>query len=291
MTRRRVAIIGSGGQLGTDLVACADPGLWAVTPLPHSALDVCDWARVSAVLEDLRPDLVIDLAAFHKVDLCEDQPAPTFAVNTLAAHHLACETARLGAAFAYVSTDYVFAGDQPTPRVETDRGGPQSLYGLSKYAGERLSLGANPRAFVFRVSGLYGLAGASGKGGGNFVETMLRLGRTGAPVRVVDDQILTPTFTADLAPMMWRILEIDRPGIYHCTSTGACSWFDFAAEIFRRAGLSVDLAPQSSAQAGLRAPRPAYSVLDNAALRALGLDDLRPWPEALADYLHRKHGI
>lgn len=290
MAQRRVAIIGVNGQLGHDLLAAVDVAEWAVVPLTRAELDLRDAARVTAVLEDLRPDLVINLAAFHKTDVCEDDPGQTFAVNAVAAHHLAAEAARVGAAIAYVSTDYVFSGLDRSPRVETDLCAPQGIYGLSKYAGERLVRSVNAQSYVFRVSGLYGVAGASGKGG-NFVELMLRLAREGKPLRVVDDQVLTPTYTADLATMMWRLLGTDRPSIYHCTSTGECSWYDFAAEIFRQAGLSVDLSPQTTAQSGARAPRPAYSVLDNKALRDLGFADMRPWQEALADYLRAKHGI
>lgn len=290
MRQRKAVIIGSNGQLGHDLLRAAEGGPWEVIALTRADFDVCDIERASSVLGGLRPDLIIDLAAFHKTDVCEDQPGPTFAVNAVAAHSLATEAARLGAAFVYVSTDYVFAGDEPTPRVETDRCAPQGIYGISKFAGERLVMGSNPNAYVFRVSGLYGVAGASGKGG-NFVETMLRLGREGKPLRVVDDQVLTPTFTVDLADMMWRVLDCGKPGIYHCTSAGECSWHDFAAEIFRQAGLTVELSRQSTAESGARAPRPAYSVLDNKALRGLGLKDMRPWQEALADYLRLKHGI
>jgi len=290
MSKRKVVVIGSNGQLGHDLLAEADPALWDVTALTRADFDVCDSAAASAKLEALRPDLVIDLAAFHKTDLCEDQPGPTFAVNATAAHALAGEAARLGAGFVYVSTDYVFSGLEPTPRVETDLCAPQGIYGLSKFAGERLVAGANSNATIFRVSGLYGVAGASGKGG-NFVETMLRLARDGKPLRVVNDQVLTPTFTVDLAQMIWRVLAVGQPGTYHCTSSGECSWYDFAAEIFRQAGLSVALSPQSTVESGAKAPRPAYSVLDNKALRALGLSDMRPWQSALADYLSRKHGL
>lgn len=287
MAKRRVAVIGANGQLGHDLVRAADGARWEVGTFVRADFDVTDHAAAAAALEAFRPDVVIDLAAFHKMEACEDDPGTTFAVNATAAHHLARLTARLGAAFVFPSSDYVFAGDRPTPRVETDPCAPVSIYGLSKRAGERLALANNPRAYVFRVSGLYGVAGPSGKGT-NFVDLMLRLGREGKPVRVVDDQVLTPTSTAELARRMWQVLEVAAPGVYHCTNTGECSWFDFAAEIFRQAGLSVDLSPQTTAQSGARAPRPAYSVLDNRALRDQGLDDLRPWQEALAEYLRLK---
>lgn len=290
MAKRRVVVIGANGQLGQDLLRTADGGRHEVLPFTRADFDVTDHAAVTAALDASRPDVVVDLAAFHKMEACEADPASTFAVNATAVHHLARETARLGAAFVFLSSDYVFAGDQPSPRVETDSCAPISIYGLSKRAGERLALLNNPQTYVFRVSGLYGVAGPSGKGS-NFVDLMVRLGREGKPVRVVDDQVLTPTFTPDAARKIWQALEVAPPGLYHCTSNGQCSWHDFAAEIFSLAGLRVELSPQTTAQSGATAPRPAYSVLDNHALRALGLDDMRPWRDALAEYLRVKHGI
>jgi dTDP-4-dehydrorhamnose reductase len=290
MTKRRVAIIGSNGQLGHDLVRSVDAAAWDLRAFVRADFDICDHDAVTAALEAFRPDVVIDLAAFHKMEVCEADPGRTFAVNATAVHHLARETARLGAAFVFMSSDYVFAGDEPTPRVESDRCAPISIYGLSKRAGERLALNGNPNSYVIRVSGLYGEAGPSGKGS-NFVDTMMRLGREGKPLRVVDDQVLTPTFTPELSRKIWRMLKAAPPGLYHCSNNGQCSWHDFAAEIFRLARLPVDLSRQTTAESGATAPRPAYSVLDNRALRDLGLDDMRPWQEALAEYLHIKHNI
>ncbi len=286
--KRRAVIIGANGQLGHDLVRAVDEAGWDLRACVRADFDVCDHKAVTAALEAVRPDVVIDLAAFHKLELCEEDPGRAFAVNATAVHHLARETARLGAAFVFLSSDYVFAGDEPTPRIETDRCAPISIYGLAKRAGERLALGANPKTTVIRVSGLYGVAGPSGKGS-NFVDTMMRLGREGKPLRVVDDQVLTPTYTPELARKIWHMLDAAPPGLYHCTNNGECSWHDFAAEIFRQAGLSVELSRQTTAQSGATAPRPAYSVLDNHALRGLGLDDMCPWQEALADYLRLKY--
>lgn len=289
MATRRVAVIGSNGQLGHDLLRAAEGGDWEIAPFVRADFDVTDHAAATAALEAFRPDVVIDLAAFHKMEACEDDPAAAFAVNAVATQHLARETARLGAAFVFLSSDYVFAGDRPSPRVETDSCAPISIYGLSKRAGERLALVNNPNTYIFRVSGLYGVAGPSGKGT-NFVDLMLRLGREGKPVRVVDDQVLTPTATTELARKIRQVVNEAPPGLYHCTNNGECSWFEFAAEIFRLARLPVDLSPQTTAQSGARAPRPAYSVLDNKALRDQGLDDMRPWQDALAEYLHRGSG-
>jgi hypothetical protein len=175
------------------------------------------------------------------VDECEGEAARAFAVNAVAVRRLA-ETCRdLEATLVHFSTDYVFGGPARTPRVETDRPDPQSVYATSKLAGEHLVRATGGRHFVIRTCGLYGLAGASGKGG-NFVETMLRLAREGRPIRVVADQVCTPTSTAELARTIGRLLRTDAYGLYHVTNNGQCSWYEFAERIFGLLDLHPDLA-------------------------------------------------
>jgi dTDP-4-dehydrorhamnose reductase len=284
---RHAVIIGSIGQLGTDLT----PALagFRVSGLTHADLDVTDAERTRAVLGGLRPDVVINTSAFHKVDLCEDEPVASFAVNATAAYSLARLAAELDYTLVHFSTDYVFSGASRIPYRESDVAAPVSVYGASKLAGENLVRAYAPRHYVVRTTGLYGVAGASGKGG-NFVETMLRLGKAGA-VRVVDDQVMTPTATADLAAAVAALLrrEPDVPyGLYHVTSGGQCSWYHFARTIFELAGLRVDLSPITTAESGSKARRPAFSVLDHGKWMAAGFAELRPWPEALGDYLRAK---
>ncbi|PYN54764.1 MAG: dTDP-4-dehydrorhamnose reductase, partial [Candidatus Rokuibacteriota bacterium] len=183
------------------------------------------------------------------------------------------------------STDYVFDGRRATPYLEADVPNPLSVYAESKLAGERLALERCERARVFRVSGLYGVARSSGKGGTNFVETMLHLATEGRPIRVVADQVLGPSYTLDLARKVWQILPLAVHPIYHLTNAGATSWHDFARRVFELAGLTPDLRPVTAAEFGARARRPAYSVLGHGNLTALGADDLRPWEAALAAYV------
>jgi dTDP-4-dehydrorhamnose reductase len=284
---RHVVLIGSNGQLGTDLTpALAE---FRVTGLTHADLDVTDSERVRDVLARLAPDVVINTSAYHKVDVCEDEPAASFAVNATATYGLARLAAELDCTLVHFSSDYVFSGFESTPRRETDLPAPISVYGASKLAGETLARAYAPRHYVIRTTGLYGVAGASGKGG-NFVETMLRLGKAG-PVRVVDDQVMTPTATADLAAAVAGLLQREPEvpyGLYHITSGGQCSWHHFAKAIFELAGLTVDLTPITTAESGSRARRPAFSVLDHGKWMAAGFAELRPWPEALADYLRAK---
>jgi dTDP-4-dehydrorhamnose reductase len=288
---RHVVIIGVNGQLGTDLSRTLD-GPFRVSGLTHADLEVTDYERAGEVLRQLRPDVVINTSAFHKVDVCEDEPEPSFAVNATGAYNLARHAAALDATLVHFSSDYVFSGRGKVPYKETDLPAPSSVYGASKLAGEVLVRHYAPRHFVLRTTGLYGLAGASGKGG-NFVETMIRLGRSGNPVRVVNDQVMTPTATADLALAVRALLAREgdgrvAPGLYHLTSRGECSWYEFARTIYELSGMSVDLSPITTAQSGAKASRPAYSVLDHGAWKAQGLEELRPWREALADYLRDK---
>lgn len=281
----RVLIIGARGQLGTDLVrVMAD---WDVTATTSAELDVCDFAGTRRKILELRPDLVINTAAYHRVDDCEDEAERAFLVNVHAVRNLARICAELDTVLTHFSTDYVFSGDRDQPYTERDLPGPLSVYGGSKLAGEHMVRAYCPRHFVVRTCGLYGVAGASGKGG-NFVETMLRMARTGKPIRVVNDQILTPTYTLDLAFKIKKLVQTEAFGLYHLTSRSSCSWFEFAARIFELADLAPDFGPTTSAAFAAKARRPAYSVLDNHRLREAGLEDMRPWQQALAAYMREK---
>ncbi len=287
---RHAVVIAAHGQLGTDLMKTL--GGFKLTGLTHAELDVCDAERAAAVLGELRPDVVINTSAFHRVDICEDEPAASFAVNATGAYNLARLAAKNDFTLIHFSSDYVFDGSGTRPYHENDLAVPISVYGTSKLAGENLVRGFAPRHFVVRTTGLYGLAGASGKGG-NFVETMVRLGKSGNPVRVVNDQVMTPTATADLAKAIAALLAAEERGtvpygLYHITSAGQCSWFEFAKSIFELSGLQVDLSPITTKESGAVARRPAYSVLGHTRWIEAGLKELRPWREALTDYLRDK---
>ncbi len=281
----RVLVIGAKGQLGTDLVKVMSD--WKVAAAARADVDVCDFAGVRQKLAGLRPELVINTAAFHRVDDCEDEVAQAFLVNAHAVRNLAQACADHNAALVHFSTDYVFGGDRNEPYTEDDVPTPKSVYGTAKLAGECFVRAYCPRHYVVRTCGLYGLSGSSGKGG-NFVETMLRLAREGKPIRVVADQVLTPTYTRDLAHKIKELVQTGAFGLYHLTNSTSCSWYEFAGKIFQLAGLRPDFGPTTSAAFAAKAKRPCYSVLGHARLLAAGLDDMRPWPEALADYLSAK---
>jgi dTDP-4-dehydrorhamnose reductase len=289
----RVALIGSNGQLGSDIAR-----LWAASDggqrgdeligLVHNDIEVTDEAQVRSVLSGIQPSLVINTSAYHRVDECESNPLQALEVNGLGVKYLAEACRELGAVLLHFSTDYVFDGEARTPYRESDAAKPISAYGISKFAGEQYLRYLMPEDHILiRSSGLYGVAGASGKGG-NFVETMLRFARTGREIKVVDDQVSAPTCTIDLAATVLEIIARGGRGTYHVTNGGQCSWYDFAREIFSLTGLSPNLAPTTSADYAAAAMRPAYSVLENTRLPELGMAPLRPWQDALAEYLQLK---
>ena len=284
MSRPRVVLIGAAGQLGSDLVRTFDLD-GELLPLTRRDLDLLDATRVGALLAELRPTHVVNTAAYNLVDHAEEDRDTAFALNARAVGDLAAACQRLGATLVHFSTDYVFDGRRSTPYLESDAPNPLSVYAESKLAGERLALERCERARVFRVCGLYGVARSSGKGGTNFVETMLRLAAEGRQIRVVADQVLGPSYTLDLARKVWKVLPLAVHPIYHLTNAGETSWYDFARRVFELAGVAPDLRPVTAAEFGARARRPAYSVLGHGNLSALREDDLRPWEAALAAYV------
>jgi dTDP-4-dehydrorhamnose reductase len=269
----KVLVTGAGGQLGHDLVAAfADH---AVTGLSRAELDVTDEAAVVAAVRDLAPDLVVHAAAYTKVDACESDPDTAWRVNAVGAWWVARACALGDAAMVYLSTDYVFDGAAGRAYTEFDPVSPLSVYGRSKEAGEQLVRRTLDRHYIVRTSWLLGVHG------GNFVRTMLRLGRERGAVSVVDDQTGSPTFAFDLAPAIRTLAVTGRYGTYHVTNSGSCTWYDLAAATFEEAGLPVDLTPIDTAGFGAPAPRPAYSVLDNRFARLAGLEPLADWRESL----------
>ncbi len=283
----KVAVIGADGQLGSDLVPALARS--EVVPLFWPAFDVVKADEAAAVLHGIKPDVVINTAAFHRVDECEDRPDMAFAVNAVAVRGLARTCRDLGAVLVHFSTDFVFDGEKGTPYVETDRPGPLSVYAASKLAGEHFIRAIWERAFVIRTCGLFGKAGCLEKGR-NFVETMLHFRASGREeIRVVCDQIVTPTPTAELASRVAALIETEAYGLYHMTAEGSCSWFEFARAIFEMSGGDpAGVVPVEAASYGAKARRPAYSVLENARMKSLGLTPFSPWREGLASYLEEK---
>src|ERR1700674_5134647 len=227
----RGAVIGANGQLGVDLCRVLTAETIPIVPLTQRDVDVSDSRKVDQVLDPIQADVVISTAAFHKVEECEKQPAPSFAVNAIGPRNLALACRRQNAVLVHFSTDYVFDGGQHRPYTESDLSHPLNVYGVSKLAGEHMLALSWHRHFTIRTCGLYGVAGSAGKGG-NFAETMLKRAAEGAPIRVVNDQVLTPTFTGDLAEAVSRLIRTEAYGLYHVSAEGECSWYEFARKIF-----------------------------------------------------------
>jgi dTDP-4-dehydrorhamnose reductase len=279
----KTVVLGSAGQFGRDLC----PRLAGqVIALTRADVDLRDDGAMRRCLEAHRPNVVINCAAYNLVDRAEAEVREAFAVNADAMRALATVCAEIDALLVHLSTDYVFGLDaaRREPYAEADAPGPVSAYGLSKLIGEYWVRQLCPRHCVVRTCGLYGRSGSGGKGG-NFVETMLRLAEQGKPLRVVNDQRCTPSFTVDVATAVAQIIRGGEFGIYHVTNRGDCSWFEFAREIFHIAGMKPNLTAVSSTQFGAVARRPAYSVLSGQRLEGVGVGRLRPWQDALAEYL------
>lgn len=278
----RVAVIGANGQLGTDLVKVLSD--WDLVPLTRSDLNICDYGQTRRVIEDAKPDIVINTAAYNRVDDCEDEVGKAFTVNAFAVRNLAQICADLDSVFVHISTNYVFDGRKREPYTEDDLPNPLSVYGVSKLAGEYFARNYCSKHFVVRTSGLYGVAGSRAKGG-NFVETMIRLATEGKPIRVVDDQVLTPTYTRDLSEKLKELVQTKVYGLYHITNSGQCSWHGFAVRALELARLEARVTPTTTVLHEARALRPAFSVLECSKIEVLGFTGLRPWAEALKAYL------
>jgi dTDP-4-dehydrorhamnose reductase len=283
----RVVVAGAAGQLGRELVR-ALPRETTVA-LARADMDVRDAGAVAARLGALAPAVVINAIADNRVDAAEDDPAEAMAVNALgvAAVARACRVA--GALLVHVSTDYVFDGRGTRPYTEDDPPNPAGAYARSKLAGELIACALAPRHAVVRVAGLYAAGGSRSKGG-SFVDRVLAGARAGERIRVVTDQVTAPTWARDAAAALVRLLPRlvagEAPaGVYHVTNAGACSWFEFARAALELAGVAATVEPVTTAALALPAPRPAYSVLANTRLAALGEPPLRPWRGALAAYL------
>jgi dTDP-4-dehydrorhamnose reductase len=282
----KIAVLGANGQLGRDLC----PRLTGdVVRLTRAEMDLDRPEAIRVHLDAMRPDVLVNCAAYNFVDRAETEPDAAFRSNAWGVRELARVCRELDCRLVQISTDYVYGLDasRRTPLAEDDAPGPVSVYGLSKLTGEYLVRSADPRNLVVRTCGLYGVWGSGGKGG-NFVETMLRLAGQGKPLRVVNDQRCTPTYTADLAEAVAALIERGAGGLYHVTSGDDCTWYELAAEVFRQSGVKADLAPMTSEQYAAPARRPAYSVLSTDKLVRTGVTRPRLWSDALAAYLRER---
>jgi dTDP-4-dehydrorhamnose reductase len=284
----KVLITGADGQLGTDL--CKVIKGHNILPLTINDGDISDFSFVKLQLLKHKPEVIINTAAYVRVDDCEDNKDLAYQVNALGARNMAVAAEDIGARLLHISTDYVFGGEmqqRKLPYTEFDDPVPCNTYGESKLAGETLVRHLCKRHIIIRSSALFGTAGAMGKGG-NFVETIARLAREKDELRVVSDQVFSPTFTYDLAQRISQLIETEYYGIIHITNSGICSWHEFAVEIVKEAGLNTPVIAIPTAQYPQKARRPFYSVLANYQSKLLNWKEMRNWKVALHEYFKQK---
>ena len=278
----KIIIIGANGQLAFDLKKVFEID-HEVIGATRADFDITDGVSVSNFIKYHAPDIVINTAAYHKTEECELNPEKSFAVNAVGAYNAAKAAADINAKIVFFSTDYVFGGDKENFK-ESDAPNPLNVYGASKLAGEILTRTANKNYYIIRTSWLYG-SHKSGKGN-NFVSLMLEKAINGENIKVVDDQFGSPTYTRDLALKIKELIDKKAPsGIYHITNSGSCSWYEFARRIFEFSGVKADISAISSAERQSNMKRPKCSVLVSENLEKQGIEKLRPWQDALREFL------
>lgn len=277
---KKLLITGCSGQLGRALnreYECENKQTELINT-DVNELDITNLDAVMRLVREVKPDVIMNCGAMTAVDLCETEYDKAFKINAIGPRNLSIAARETGAKIFQISTDYVFSGDSSTPYAETDPTGPQSVYGSTKLAGEQFVKDHADRYFIIRTAWLYG----EGK---NFAGTMLRLAQTNDTVRVVGDQIGTPTSAAELAKMIHVLEPSENYGLFHGTCEGHCSWADFAVEIFRQAGKNTSVEYITTEEFGAAAKRPANSILDNQMLRMTTDFRMADWQEALAAYM------
>lgn len=288
----KVLVTGASGQLGAELCTQLATGISPLGAIPaefHGAnvlaadldsLDITDRKAVRALMSSEQPDIVFNCAAMTQVDLCETELDAAMRANAIGPRNMAESCAETGALLLHVSTDYVFSGEGSVPYAEWDTCAPASIYGKSKRLGEEYVCASGCRHAIIRTAWLYGRTGH------NFVRTMQKAGRERDTIRVVNDQRGNPTNASDLAWHMLCLAAAGETGIFHITGNGECSWYEFAREIMRLSGLACEVLPCTSAEYPSAVKRPTYSALSHGMLRVTIGDRMRPWREALADFLH-----
>lgn len=277
-------MFGSRGQLGVELVRVLTERNYSVVGFERAKVDISDAASVERTLGHEDPAIVVNAAAYNQVDVAENEPAPAFQANALAVRNLAMACRQLDARFVHFSTDYVFDGTAGRPYTEEDRTHPLGAYGVSKLAGELYAQAYLEKPLIVRTSGVFGPGGLR-TARGNFIELMLRLAASKQPIRVVEDHVASPTYAPLLAARTADLLERKHHGLFHVGGGTAISWFDYAATIFRVAGLQPELRPTNEREYRTAARRPKYSALSNAKMESSGIEPMPPLESAIEMYL------
>ncbi|MDP1725686.1 MAG: dTDP-4-dehydrorhamnose reductase [Bacteroidota bacterium] len=282
---KKVLITGANGQLGSDLVLSFSQSGYEVIIRTHDDLDIGNFEDVENQLNSIKPDVLINTAAFHNVDQCEAEKDKAILINAEAPAYMARICKELNIRFIHFSTDYVFDGYKNAPYTEADITAPLNVYGTTKMLGEQMIATENPDHLIIRISAIYGQYPCRAKNGLNFIQLMLKLAREKGEVKVVDDEIVSPTATKNIAMQLPALLDENINGIIHMTSEGSCSWHEFAREIFDYTNTPVTLHTASSDDFPAKTPRPKYSVLENTLLKSRGINKMMHWKDALHNYL------
>lgn len=275
----KVLVTGVKGQLGYDVANELEKRGTEVIGVDVDEMDITDEAAVQRVIRGAAPDAVIHCAAYTAVDAAEDNEEMCRRVNTDGTRYIAGVCKELDIKMLYISTDYVFDGQGTRPWEPDDERNPLSVYGQTKYEGELAVQNMLDKYFIVRITWTFGVNGK------NFVKTMLRLAETNSRITVVNDQYGSPTATADLAVLLSDMIATEKYGVYHATNEGICTWYEFTCEIFRQAGIDVEVVPVTTAEYNAKAKRPANSRMSKDKLEANGFKRLPPWQDALARYL------
>ncbi|WP_314590266.1 dTDP-4-dehydrorhamnose reductase [Paenibacillus terrigena] len=275
----KLLVTGANGQLGKDVVRIFTEKGHDVLACSRNELDITDQRQCESVIHTYQPHAIIHCAAYTAVDAAETDEDGAYLVNAAGSRNIAVAAEKVGAKVCYISTDYVFDGNSPTAYREYDNTDPQTVYGKSKRAGEHHVQTLSSKYYIVRTSWVYGAHG------NNFVKTMLKLGAEKSSLQVVHDQVGSPTYTVDLAHFLEELVQTEYYGIYHASNTESCSWYEFAQAIFEEAGLKAELLPCTTDQFPRPAPRPCNSVMEHLSIRTNGLRDLRPWRDALKEFI------
>lgn len=275
----KVLITGAKGQLGLELTKQFQLKKDVELILTDvSELDITNTEKVYSFFQEHKPEVVINCAAHTAVDKCETDVDNAYKINAIGPKNLSAAAYSIGAEIVQISTDYVFDGESADPLTEFDSPNPQTIYGASKLQGEKLTAEFNPKHYILRTAWLYGE-------GNNFVRTMVKLSETNKSLKVVNDQIGSPTSTVDLARAIIKLIEEKNYNLFHATCSGQCSWYEFTKEIFRLKGIDTEVIPCTTDEFPRPAKRPKYSVLRNYMMELTTGDIMRPWQEAIAEYL------
>jgi len=280
----KILILGSEGQLGYEFKNYLEK-IENVYSFSHKEVDILDIKKLDNILKEVRPDIVINCVAYTKVDKCEDETDLAFLINSIGAKNISYLSYKYNSKIIYFSTDYIFDGEKKSPYNEFDKPNPLSIYGRSKLFGEKYTKEFNPNHLIIRISWLYGIKGD------NFVKTIIKLSKINNILRIVNDQMGSPTYTLDVVKQTYELIKRDYIGLIHSANIGETSWFNFANLINKKLKLNIKIIPIKTEEYNAKAKRPKYSVLENYILKIENLNIMRNWEVAFNEFIENYKGV